>query len=199
MYGGTAGQVSIAATDGGLSPRVRGNQSVGRDVELVVRSIPACTGEPRSGLARARTVKVYPRVYGGTLRWGRLCSFIAGLSPRVRGNHVRQVQTCGPPSVYPRVYGGTRQTGPAASWRPGLSPRVRGNLSDHLSRRVCTQGLSPRVRGNLSVRPCWPMRMVYPRVYGGTPSSTVPVRLQPSGLSPRVRGNLPQDGGSRRS
>ncbi len=71
----------------GLSPRVRGNR--GQVVLRVVvgGSIPACAGEPSVGAGRRHFAKVYPRVCGGTVPKMRLTSPVAGLSPRVRGNH----------------------------------------------------------------------------------------------------------------
>ena len=134
-----------------------------------------------------------------------------GLSPRVRGNLgtpnvastlTRSIPACAgeprlrrlpalPSAVYPRVCGGTSYS--------GLSPRVRGNLCRNSTTCVprrsipaCAgepRGLSPRVRGN-QLRSCAfsRARRVYPRVCGGTSSSSMrsPRSL---GLSPRVRGN----------
>ena len=51
-------------------------------------SIPACAGEPAVYFCR------------GT-------SGVAGLSPRVRGNHLLHVYAASPRWVYPRVCGGT--------------------------------------------------------------------------------------------
>ena len=50
----------------GLSPRVRGNQLKVQRVRVVIRSIPACAGEPRAGRQRKGQAWVYPRVCGGT-------------------------------------------------------------------------------------------------------------------------------------
>ena len=50
----------------GLSPRVRGNQGDGVKVGVVVRSIPACAGEPRAAAYGIFGATVYPRVCGGT-------------------------------------------------------------------------------------------------------------------------------------
>ena len=49
----------------GLSPRVRGNRSVIFLVAIVLRSIPACAGEPLQRYCRRGTRGVYPRVCGG--------------------------------------------------------------------------------------------------------------------------------------
>ena len=62
-------KVNAGAGDGGLSPRVRGNQKAQTDIvnRAGRRSIPACAGEPRNGVAA-------------------IIAAISGLSPRVRGN-----------------------------------------------------------------------------------------------------------------
>ena len=50
----------------GLSPRVRGNPSNRRAIESILRSIPACAGEPVPEGQHDEHVEVYPRVCGGT-------------------------------------------------------------------------------------------------------------------------------------
>ena len=66
MCGGTPCYPSEIAFPEGLSPRVRGNHGVVLVSGLIMRSIPACAGEPVSPRS--------PHVV------------IGGLSPRVRGN-----------------------------------------------------------------------------------------------------------------
>ena len=86
VCGGTAGIASWVPIKKGLSPRVRGNR-VRSDREAVpVRSIPACAGEPRSGSSGHSSLKVYPRVCGGTSAGVKRGRGMPGLSPRVRGN-----------------------------------------------------------------------------------------------------------------
>ena len=131
----------------GLSPRVRGNRDVRTEWRAVKRSIPACAGEPISGLTPNTTYKVYPRVCGGTPHRPRATRFVHGLSPRVRGNHPRRAMSAlymgsipacaGEPAlafipsavqrVYPRVCGGTLHCSEHIEADGGLSPRVRGN------------------------------------------------------------------------
>ena len=70
----------------GLSPRVRGNLPFGVHEVVVLRSIPACAGEPSEGSPGAESTTVYPRVCGGTINVKGTALTITGLSPRVRGN-----------------------------------------------------------------------------------------------------------------
>ena len=71
----------------GLSPRGRGNR-LGAPVHYVFhRSIPAWAGEPPSQSCQRFTLRVYPRVGGGTPPMGIYDSMSTGLSPRGRGNH----------------------------------------------------------------------------------------------------------------
>ena len=84
--GGTPFVHSLKLFSSGLSPRVRGNQSMRREEILEWRSIPAGAGEPGCRLAVSRWSPVYPRGCGGTLRPGLGTGLAAGLSPRVRGN-----------------------------------------------------------------------------------------------------------------
>ena len=50
----------------GLSPRVRGNRSVCQPPLPLYGSIPACAGEPVTFPSRNPSIRVYPRVCGGT-------------------------------------------------------------------------------------------------------------------------------------
>ena len=78
----------------------------------------------------------------------------------------------------------TRQTQGAC----GLSPRVRGNLyltdlSHNGQRSIPACAGEPEATWT-----CWIIRMVYPRVCGGTTRSWLSSAAR-FGLSPRVRGN----------
>ena len=66
VYGGTYGDLLGQDSPEGLSPRVRGNLLLILFFHLLLRSIPACTGEPTSDYWPIFTSEVYPRVYGGT-------------------------------------------------------------------------------------------------------------------------------------
>ena len=50
----------------GLSPRARGNLGIVVAVGLLLRSIPACAGEPVDRPKVRFQIRVYPRVRGGT-------------------------------------------------------------------------------------------------------------------------------------
>ena len=168
VYGGTRRSIGRSLESWGLSPRVRGNHPLVTIHDNVVRSIPACTGEPSNVFRLFTLVVVYPRVYGGTAltHAGTLKS--QGLSPRVRGNHSR-ASPCR----------SARRSIPACTGEPSVSP-----LAIRLSR------VYPRVYGEPSIS-SWVHQpaQVYPRVYGGTRLRSQRL-LVCFGLSPRVRGNL---------
>ena len=145
----------------GLSPRVRGNRGFGCHTVWLLRSIPACAGEPRRLPSDIRRAWVYPRVCGGTGVQLRRKAIRDGLSPRVRGNrplagrpreNAGSIPACaGEPStvhtprlsrsVYPRVCGGTKPLTTRKAWWKGLSPRVRGNLPLSGVLPVCTRSI----------------------------------------------------------
>ncbi len=188
MYGGTFDRFSSNPAVAGLSPRVRGNRKKKVSHLIAERSIPACTGEPGYDAIRVRDSRVYPRVYGGTVGRGAGQQICGGLSPRVRGNHVRvndpnrlqrSIPACtGEPGtgcrrqgghwVYPRVYGGTRKMKLPKKKGGGLSPRVRGNRRQSRFSQATTGSIpactgEPMPQGLVRHQP-----EVYPRVYGGT-------------------------------
>ena len=196
VCGGTLKLILPPLCNGGLSPRVRGNQGLLTAHEYQRRSIPACAGEPLWYKPPGRAVRVYPRVCGGTAPVGMLAAARAGLSPRVRGNpaiagiaanRMRSIPACaGEPcrwrsggrtaGVYPRVCGGTAVRPVCRSIGGGLSPRVRGNRRSRAGRRTCRRSI-PACAGEP-----WPPAFsgaqgpVYPRVCGGTRPAAVPRR-----------------------
>ena len=127
VYGETCSTLGPATPEHGLSPRVRGNPRPLLISTQCHRSIPACTGKPRTISVPCAASTVYPRVYGETVFWVDFASSVEGLSPRVRGNpkydpinsqSPRSIPACtGKPEtwcwsssnggVYPRVYGET--------------------------------------------------------------------------------------------
>ena len=188
VCGGTGRGPREAVLTNGLSPRVRGNQGPAFTGLYIVRSIPACAGEPPEMKLPIIQSRVYPRVCGGTESRQSPPAVPPGLSPRVRGNHhpsaprlIRRgsIPACaGEPrnpripfakaSVYPRVCGGTIFTTAAQANLQGLSPRVRGNPGGLLPSQA-GQGSIPACAGepHSSARSS-STRRVYPRVCGGT-------------------------------
>ena len=84
--GGTPAERLRFRPAAGLSPRVRGNPSVGRVAPRRRGSIPASAGEPLEQGELRVVEAVYPRECGGTAS-GECCTARQkGLSPRVRGN-----------------------------------------------------------------------------------------------------------------
>ena len=86
VCGGTGQTRPPTRTNGGLSPRVRGNQDVVTGADAHFRSIPACAGEPVCASPTISLAAVYPRVCGGTASVTVDLGAGVGLSPRVRGN-----------------------------------------------------------------------------------------------------------------
>ena len=147
VCGGTVPGSTVDDAFAGLSPRVRGNRVGAEKERVLVRSIPACAGEPPGSTGPGSTGAVYPRVCGGTWIRANDPLLVEGLSPRVRGNligpavgqrAVGSIPACaGEPQwsilfgfsneVYPRVCGGTQSVQSPHWSRQGLSPRVRGN------------------------------------------------------------------------
>ena len=175
----------------GLSPRVRGNPRLLLLATKPYGSIPACAGEPAWQSSWGRSCTVYPRVCGGTKYSGAAVTSLAGLSPRVRGNHAAirdaeggdgSIPACaGEPrtyapraaasTVYPRVCGGTALPASKTSDNKGLSPRVRGNHLAHVVGGEC-EGSIPACAGEpLATNVATFSMRVYPRVCRGTQPS----------------------------
>ena len=167
MGGATKKEGQIARSSPGLSPRGRGNRSLGLPRRRLGRSIPAWAGQPKYPPAPRNVHKVYPRVGGATAGLPPPPVQTDGLSPRGRGNrYVKAIRTmmagsipawAGQPllapemgclvQVYPRVGGATNAKPATGKHGSGLSPRGRGNRGGWLSGELA-DGLSPRGRGN---------------------------------------------------
>ena len=148
MCGATRTCWADLGVDYGLSPRVRGNRGWLAVTGVAVGPIPACAGQPSSGMADERLARAYPRVCGATMNPTSIGSDGSGLSPRVRGNREKEpdgtifigpIPACAGqpvawlglgqcPRAYPRVCGATANSLLSEIARAGLSPRVRGNL-----------------------------------------------------------------------
>ena len=125
--GGTFGSTAKGAPIPGLSPRRRGNPRPPESHERSFGPIPAQAGEPASDPESRSTTGAYPRAGGGTMSICSGVGFMAGLSPRRRGNLLSGRLVCcatgpipaqaGEPScsarrrrdaqAYPRAGGGT--------------------------------------------------------------------------------------------
>ena len=207
--GGTSSMCLFISLQSGLSPRLRGNFLPTLSIITAVRSIPALAGEPTRELLERLETAVYPRACGGTKCDGAEVRLVAGLSPRLRGNHyyihkyalrigsipalagepmaLRLV--CWGHWVYPRACGGTMEQGLVAPWVLGLSPRLRGNPRFVVSADA-GPGSIPALAGEPPVGETTFVTMgVYPRACGGTGvRNRAPTARR--GLSPRLRGNL---------
>ena len=113
VCGGTGTSVAWPIAAQGLSPRVRGNLCSCVYVRGTFRSIPACAGEPMACGFVQVSVKVYPRVCGGTLAEYTTSHPLSGLSPRVRGNLQAR--------IYDEQHG---RSIPACAGEPGCSRRT---------------------------------------------------------------------------
>ena len=206
--GETAAKPLLSCSNGGLSPRVRGNRGLDPEVDLRVGSIPASAGKPENSPNRPAMQRVYPRECGETCRDGADLGAGWGLSPRVRGNrivgHEKPVMAgsipasagkplpAAPSFLNPRVY--PRECGETTCWTTlrrmpsGLSPRVRGNQAC-CAPRCSSRGSIPASAGKPRPIRCGSSTTwVYPRECGETQS--VPCSQgREGGLSPRVRGN----------
>ena len=90
VCGGTQSRLRWGMMFEGLSPRVRGNRFISAFNFGGDGSIPACAGEPPRRRPMENRPGVYPRVCGGTAAEATAAAQARGLSPRVRGNHLRK-------------------------------------------------------------------------------------------------------------
>ena len=172
----------------GLSPRVRGNPKTTELSVALIRSIPACAGEPGDYQHKRPARGVYPRVCGGTDTAAVSVMPLLGLSPRVRGNRRWYSRAAAVARSIPACAGEPVAAQPKHRRLGGLSPRVRGNhIADGENPNCCRS--IPACAGEPR-RPCTTggSRRVYPRVCGGTDGG-VGMPSGSKGLSPRVRGN----------
>ena len=188
VCGGTLMLTLTSPHDAGLSPRVRGNRGAVAAAVIVLRSIPACAGEPPTSRPAIPRGKVYPRVCGGTAVLPHRQASATGLSPRVRGNPAALGQSAGLEGSIPACAGEPDRGQLRVRVECGLSPRVRGNRPAATRTRP-PSGSIPACAGEPSGGdPDEAAFRVYPRVCGGTTPAAIDSSCI-SGLSPRVRGN----------
>ncbi len=175
---------------------------------LMLRSIPACAGEPTVGGHLFADLGVHPRVCGGASVADRLPLDLEGPSPRVRGSLPSllsgvldggSIPACAgeptgircdldPVQVHPRVCGGAHDSRADRQRRLGPSPRVRGSPV-HDTERKAQDGSIPACAGEPpSPRAPGSGTPVHPRVCGGAAVAWFLLPLG-KGPSPRVRGS----------
>ena len=117
-----AGDMVVAE---GTSPRVRGKRTAGSVRVWSSRYIPACAGEAIAPIRTVLTVRVHPRVCGGSPLPRASVYVLAGTSPRVRGKRYLGRIPCLSVRYIPACAGEARRSGAtrAAKW---VHPRVCG-------------------------------------------------------------------------
>ncbi len=170
--GGTSNIEGGEGFDWGLSPRLRGNRGSISLNATKSGAIPAVAGEPCLTVRFYALTRGYPRGCGGTALPKLFQKLSPGLSPRLRGNHIRPRRhillegaipavagepainrgRCPPPGGYPRGCGGTVSDAVMGTIRKGLSPRLRGNLT-HPAAASARCGAIPAVAGEPPI-PC---------------------------------------------
>ena len=149
---------------------MRGNRIRVSESRAYLGSIPACAGEPSVSSFVVRVSRVYPRVCGGTGVRQRPTTYRAGLSPRVRGNHVFRVFCHSLIGSIPRVRGNPYTAGNVSVTFWSI-PACAGEPSQIAHRRQKNR-VYPRVCGGTATSVGAPVMgsgyWVYPRVCGGT-------------------------------
>ena len=192
----------------GLSPRMRGSQSVAPFFFLSDGPIPAHAGEPLPASNCVDGERAYPRACGGALQFHPINAHDRGLSPRMRGSRARgRALQAGVGPIPAHAGEPTELHDPGRD--PGAYPRACGGADFIMLPTRISRGLSPRMRGSRDLLPNRPLRAgpipahagepagprsgatpfrAYPRACGGATSlSFASCRL--SGLSPRMRGS----------
>ena len=103
--GGTYSAAGHCFSDGGLSPRRRGNRLRAPRPRPVVGSIPAQAGEPDAVSDPGVPRRVYPRAGGGTAVSSNHSVTTHGLSPRRRGNRQHRPASSGAQGSIPAQAG----------------------------------------------------------------------------------------------
>ncbi len=147
--GGTAAERLQSGEDEGLSPRARGNRASSHRVARAHGPIPASAGEPKEGQIATARAEAYPRERGGTPARCACRGLLRGLSPRARGNRLREAGRRTWHGPIPASAGEPRSIG-ARKNRPGAYPRERGGTPRSAALPAGPRGLSPRARGNPS-------------------------------------------------
>ena len=208
VCGAAAGNIRMAISTLGLSPRVWGSLLRGLTPGIPDGSIPTCVGQPRKMSPRPSKQAVYPHVCGAATFPHCPMTNAPGLSPRVWGSQRQEheddkqqgsIPTCvGQPTiisvirntaaVYPHVCGAAPYRHEPPAFHRGLSPRVWG------SQTICKPG--PAYQGSIPTCVGQPrtvtLRQIVPWVYPhvcGAALLAIAIFLRLPGLSPRVWGS----------
>jgi len=174
----------------GSSPRTRGTLHGRQQPGVVLRFIPAYTGNSRATTAEPSTDAVHPRVHGELIIMTLSISPVTGSSPRTRGTPSRPSRTRTSRRFIP-AYTGNSSTARSAPRAGPVHPRVHGELGWWNSGATTGAGSSPRTRGTHP-----PGRRPQPSpgfipAYTGNSLETRPAPRARAGSSPRTRGTLP--------
>jgi len=136
----------------GSSPRVRGRQLVHLLGGELLGLIPAGAGQTCSAEVEASACGAHPRGCGADVPAKLVTVAVMGLSPRVRGRHLRILAARVSEGLIPA---GAGQTGDSeqVDWKARAHPRGCGADSARFSALSPPWGSSPRVRGR---RAAWP-------------------------------------------
>ena len=157
----------LAAVVIGLSPRVRGSLAHHAAVRTVLRSIPACAGEPSQRTECTLCLNgLSPRVRGSLAHHAAVRTVLRSI-PACAGEPLSAARSSSWSWVYPRVCGGAHPLQEIRRCEEGLSPRVRGSrrrsaLIDRPAGSIPACAGEPR-----QDREGGSMSRVYPRVCGG--------------------------------
>ena len=192
----------------GTSPRKRGNRRRVQDQHVRVRDIPAQAGEPPATSTAASRGSGHPRASGGTTQSDGTAAYLAGTSPRKRGNHYHRWSNSLDYGDIPAQAGEPELIMPKFTFDRG-HPRASGGTRRRPSKLVRVTGTSPRKRGNRAHAPGGPLGggdipaqagepreaakppsylQGHPRASGGTIVKAT-AEATASGTSPRKRGN----------
>ena len=172
----------------GLSPPTRGIPVNAAMVNDYSGSIPAYAGDPATARRPALSLRVYPRLRGGSGHGEDVRMPRVGLSPPTRGIHCPLPKPplvigsipayagdpeesevwAGEYTVYPRLRGGSMRRRWAIMRQRGLSPPTRGIPDVHMVNVVQRRSI-PAYAGDPSAHASsaiW--KRVYPRLRGGS-------------------------------
>ena len=111
----------------GSSPRTRGTRDWGMCIHMLLRFIPAYTGNSPAGVTSVCATSVHPRVHGELVNVNVAIVAVNGSSPRTRGTLKELRRISDSPRFIP-AYTGNSATGRSSSGETSVHPRVHGEL-----------------------------------------------------------------------